>query len=949
MKYKNISLASVVFLCGFTATQAQSTNASQPDTVALPVKPSGNTIDQGLRTEQSWRTTGAIFTITGEELARTNAGNLLNTLQGRIPGLTVATGSGEPGYDNPTLYLRGQSSWNVAGNAIAIYLDGFEVDLNALQALSPFEIETISLLKDAAALAIYGFDGGAGVLSVRTKEGMSVSKTKIEVNARYGSLRPIAMPKVMDAYGYVTAYNKALQNDGLPIKYYNPELYKANDDPFHPNVNWYDKLLNNSSATQDYSISFRGGSNRARFFVLGGYTDFAGAYKDADAINSDVGTNAKYRRLNLRANVNVQVNKNLAIKATVSGITEDRSTPAGFTASSLFSNLLRIPAAAFAVKNLDGTWGNNAVYNFNPVQLLRQHGIYSSHTRSLQTNLSFSQKLDAIVKGLAFNGGISYSNLYIGVYEKRFTVPSFEVTKDAYDNPVIDGAGNVVYKVLGAVSQGITDGGNTHWNRNNIQLGFNYDRTFGKNTFTGMLQVNRSSYNHDGQTYAVVEQGLRGAVTYDYDQKYVADLSFSYAGSGDFQEGNRYGLFPALGLGWIASKEAFLQHNKVIDFLKVRASYGITASTNEDYRFLFERWGVTGPGIILGTNNAGNGGRSEGAYPNTGFTWEEKTTANIGVELTLLKKINATIDVFREKRTGILEAPVGVPDYTGFNLRNTNSGEVVNKGIEASVQYRSTTKANFEYYAGATFAFARNEMSKRAQDAQPYDYLYLKGYRINQFRGLQGAGFYQTADFDANGNLLPGVAKSTYGQVRPGDLKYVDLNNDGIINDYDKAPLQFAKLPEITLGFNVGFKYAGFDFDAFVQGVMNRTVSLLDDAFDYTHPLANNNNITVFSNNPWTPETANTATSPRLSTLVNNNNNQQADFWLRDGGFFKLRSVEVGYTLPAKSFLKKFEVLRVYVSGNNLLSTKIEGLEPERLSMGYPLMKTVTLGLKAKF
>jgi hypothetical protein len=195
---------------------------------------------------------------------------------------------------------------------------------------------------------------------------------------------------------------------------------------------------------------------------------------------------------------------------------------------------------------------------------------------------------------------------------------------------------------------------------------------------------------------------------------------------------------------------------------------------------------------------------------------------------------------------------------------------------------------------------------------------------------------------------VSGVVKSTYGQVRAGDLKYLDVNADGIINDYDKTPLKFAKLPEITLGFNVGFKYAGFDVDAFVQGVMNRTVSLLDDAFDYTHPLANNNNITAFSNNPWTPETANTATSPRLSTLVNNNNNQQADFWLRNGSYFKLRSIELGYTLPSKKFLKKFEVLRFYLSGNNLLSTKIEGLEPERLSMGYPLMKTVTLGVKAK-
>jgi TonB-linked SusC/RagA family outer membrane protein len=950
MKFKNIKLfACLLLMAGYSTTQAQTTASSQPDTILIPSKVPANNVDLGIRSEKAWRTTGAVFTITGDELARTNAGNLLNTLQGRIPGLTVATGSGEPGYDGPTLYLRGQSSWNVAGNAITIYLDGFQVDMNALSALSPFEIESVTLLKDAAALAMYGFDGGAGVLSVRTKEGIAAGKAKIEFNGRYGNLTPIAMPKVMDAYGYVTAYNQALQNDGLPIKYYNPQLYKANDDPFHPNVNWYDKVLTNNSATQDYSISFRGGSNKARFFVLGGYTDFKGAYKDADAIDKDFGTNARYKRINLRTNFNAQLTKNLSVKATVSGIIEDRNTPDGFTATSLFSNLLHIPASAFAVKNLDGSWGNSSVYNFNPVQLLRENGIYRSHTRSLGTNLSFVEKLDALTKGLSFNGGISYTNVYTGVYETGFTVPSEEVTKDAYDNPVIDSKGNVTYKTLGSVGNSINDAGNDHWNRNNLQLGFNYDRTFGKHTFTGMLQVNRSNYTHDGQTFPVVEQGLRGAFTYDYDQKYIASLSFSYAGSGDFQAGHRYGLFPALGLGWIASKEDFLKDNSVIDFLKVRASFGITANTNESYRFLYQRWGVSGSGVTMGTTNSGYGGRSEGPYPNADFTWEEKKSANIGFDLTLLKKLNATIDLFSEKRTGILEAPVGVPAYTGFSFRNMNSGEATNKGMEIALKYTDKINAGFQYYAGASFSYAHNEITKKAENAQPYDYLYLKGYRINQFRGLQTAGFYQVSDFDANGSLAAGVVKSTYGQVHPGDLKYVDINGDGIINDYDKTPMKFAKLPEITMGFNVGFKYAGFDFDAYLQGVMNRTVSLLDDAFDYTHPLANNNNITVFSNNPWTPQTAGTATSPRLSTLVNNNNNQQADFWLRNGNFFKLRSVEVGYTLPAKSFLKKLETLRVYVSGNNLLSTKIDGLEPERLSMGYPLMKTVTLGAKVKF
>lgn len=939
----------LVLLFGTTVAQAQTIKAIQPDSLLKKSIPA-NYIDGGFRSEENWRNTGSVFTITGEELSRTTAGNLLNTLHGRIPGLTVVSSHGEPGYDNPTLYVRGQSSWNIAGNQVFILLDGFQVDLNALSALSTSEIETITLLKDAAALAVYGLNGGAGVLSVRTKEGTKTGKTKIEVNGKYGAMQTIELPKVMDAYGYVTAYNQALQNDGLPIKYYNPELYKSADDPFHPNVNWYDKLLTNKSALQDYNISFRGGTENARFYVLGGYTNFTGAYKDADVIDIDFGTNAKYRRLNLRANLDVRLNKNLSVKATVSGITEDRSTPSGFTAASVFSNLMKIPASAFPVKNLDGSWGNNSVYNFNPVQLLRRNGIYSSHTRYLQTNVSFKQKLDAFTDGLSLSGGISFSNVYAGVYDKKFAVASYEVTKDAYDNPVVDVNGNIVYKVLGSSSESISDGGNDHWNRTSAQFGFDYARSFGKNTITGMLKATRSSYVHDGQTYAVVDQGLRGFVTYDYAAKYVADLSYSYLGSGDFEAGHRFGLFPALGLGWIVSNEDFLKNNSAVNFLKLRASFGLTANTNESARFLYERWAsYTANVYVLGTTDGGRNGRTEGAYANADFSWEAKQTANIGMDATLFKKLDATVDVFREKRTGILEAPVGVPNYTGFNFRNTNSGEVVNRGFEVNLQFRDKATRNFEYNAGVYVAYAQNEITKRAENPQPFEYLYQKSYRIGQMRGLEYAGFYQVADFDASGNLNTGVVKSTYGQVKPGDLKYVDQNNDGLISDYDKVPMNFAKLPEITAGLNLGLKYGGLDFQAFVQGVMNRTVSLLDDAFDYTHPLANNNNITVFSSNPWTPQTANTATSPRLSTLVNNNNNQASDFWLRNGNFFKLRNVELGYTLPKTAFLKKFESARFYVMGNNLLGNKIEGLEPERLSMGYPLMKTVTFGVKAKF
>lgn len=905
------------------------------------------TVEKGLRTEQSWRNTGAVFTLSGEELTRMTSGNLLNTLQGRIPGLTIVTGSGEPGYDNPTFYLRGQTSWNLGGNSVLIYLDGFQVDMGAITSLSAYEISSVTLLKDAAALSVYGMEGGAGVLVIKTYRGELSEKTKITVNGRYGVQRAIDLPQVMNAYDYTRNYNKALMNDGLPIKYPNPELYKnSGNDPLHPNVNWYDEVLKQNSIIQNYNLSFKGGSPKARYFVLMDHTNFTGLYKNAKELDKDFGTNAEYKRFNVRGNVEIQISKNLSVQAQLSGITEDKNTPAGFTANSLFTNLLRIPAAAFPVKNPNGSWGNSSAYDFNPVQLLKQNGIWNSHTRNIQTNFSFAQKLDALTPGLRLNGALSFSNQYVGFYAKTFAVPSYEINKNDQDEPLLDGSGNITYTQRGVTAESITEGETSHWYRTIGQLWFDYNRSFGKHTFSGMLMAKRQNYSHNALVYQLRTQGLSGSVTYDYDSKYVVDLSAGYTGSADFEEGNRYGLFPAVGLGWIASNEDFLKDSG-IDFLKVRASYGSTGNTNESYRFLYQQWVTGGSGYIIGDNNVFKGGRTEGPFANPEASWEKKTTLNLGVDLKIWRSLSLNLDLFREKRTGILETNYAdIPAYTGFSLPFVNTGEVSNKGLEVSLMYEHKS-SGLEYYLRGTFAYARNKIEQISENVQPYSYLYAKGYRLGQSRGLISDGFYQVSDFDASGNLLAGVPKSSYSNVRAGDLKYVDQDKNGIINDYDRVPFKFSFLPEITAGFNLGFRYKGFDLDAFFQGVTNRTVFLSQN---YTLPFVNNNNMTVFAANNWTPENAYTASSPRLSTQNNLNNVQSSDFWMRDGSFIKLRSVELGYTLPKAGFLKKMDLVRIFLNGTNLFTwDRIEDLEAENLSMGYPLMRSASLGLKVKF
>lgn len=900
--------------------------------------------DNGITQEKAWRTTGASFTISGAELERTTAGNLLNTLQGRIPGLTVISGSGEPGYDSPTFVGRGVSSWNLTGNDILIYLDGFQVSMGIISSLSANEIESVTYLKDAAALASFGLKGGSGVLSIKTKRGVE-GKTKITVNARYGLSSVIDLPTVANAYDYTRLYNEARTNDGLPISYADPELYKGAGDAAHPNVNWYDEVLKDHSNIQGLNLSFLGGNNIAKYFVLLDYTGFGGDYKDADVLGSDYGTNAKYSKFNVRGNVDIKVTKNFSIKSQVIGSMEDKDTPAGFTASDLFRNLMVIPASAFSVRNPNGSWGNNASYSFNPVERLQSNGIWNSHTRGLQANLSFNEKLDAITPGLSFNGGISFSNQYVGYTQTSFTGLSYEMLKDDNDQPILDADGNYTYNEIGSISDGISNGLSSLWNRQTTQFGFAYDRTFGKHSVTGSLLASRQNYTYFGLVYPIRDQGISFNGTYDYDQKYIVSLTAAYNGSADFEKGHRYGLFPALGLGWVASNEDFLKDNEIVNFLKIRVSLGLTGDVNQDYRFLNEQLSGSNSGWNFTNSNTWYTGRRENSIPNLDFTWEKKTSANIGIDAKLFdNKLSITADYFNEKRTDIIESATSdIPAYTGFRLLNRNTGEVKNSGFEAMIGYDGKA-GDFEYYAKVSGSYARNEIVSKSQTPQPYEWLSEQGYRINQVRGYVADGFYQEADFDEYGLLKDGVVVSSLANVRAGDIKFKDQNADGIIDEYDKVPQGYSNIPELTGGLNLGFKWKGFDFDVFVQAVTNRTL-WYDAAYVFPF-IYNGNNVTSFSSNYWTPENAATATSPRLTTLTNLNNTAASDYYMVDGSFIKLRSVELGYTFN----FKENQDLRVFVSGNNLFTwDKIDDLEAENLSGGYPLSKTFSVGLKMNF
>ena len=944
----NVSILLLLFcnLCAFSSQAQNNTLSTEAKLPTNPLEVKATTAAKEVAT--NWKKTGATYTISGTELERMATTNLLNALNGRIPGLTVIAGSGETGYDNPSFAIRGQSSWNTKTNNMLVYLDGFEVDMGAITSLSAYEVESVSVVTDPTELAKYGFSGD-GMISILTKKGSSNGKPVISFHSRYGMQSAVQLPTVLNAYDYTRLYNQARQNDGLPIKYANPDLYNAGGDPIHPNVDWYNEVLKSSAPTQNYNISFRGGSDKAKYFLILDHARNEGLYRNASELDKDFGTNAIYKKYNLRANIAVELSRNLTVKSELSGKIEDRDTPAGFTATNLFNNLLSTPSSSFPIKNPDGTWATNSDHDFNPVELLKQGGVYNGHTRNMQANFSFIEKLDMITNGLELNGGVSFSNQYMGNYLKSFSVPTYELTKDANDNPILDASGKYVYKKHGTVGSSISDGEVSHWNRSTYQLGLDYNRSFGLHTISAMALAKRQSYSYNGLVYEYRTQGVSSAVSYDYAKKYVLNASLGYMGTASLGDADHYGLFPAVGAGWVVSNEEFLKDNAVLNYFKLRGSFSSTGSLNQDFRFKDRQWAVSGsPGWNVGTTSVTyKGGRSEGSIGNPDFSWESKSTFDIGFEATILNNLTATFDLFHEKRTGIIQLPSAeIPLYAGFNLPYLNTGEVTNKGFEATLRYDGKL-SDFEYYVGVNASFARNKIDYMSEVAQPYSYLYSTGYRIDQSRGLVSDGFYQISDFDALGNLNAGVVKSSYANVKPGDLKYKDQNNDNIINDYDSKPMKFSKIPEWTMGVNVGFKFKGFDVDAFFEGVTNRTV-IMPSA--YTQPFAGGNNITPFSLNAWTPETAFTANSPRLTTQTNLNNTQSSDFWMRDGSFIKLRSLELGYTVPKIGIFKHFDTIRAFANGTNLFVwDKITALEAEDLSMGYPLMKSVSVGLNIVF
>lgn len=882
--------------------------------------------------QPDWMITGAQSAVKGLDLEKSFTSNLGTTLFGRISGLTAMQGDNEPGMETPALYGRGIGTFGPS-QEVLVMVDGFE---SSFANLTSQEIESITLLKDAAATAVYGMRGANGVLLVTTKRGKE-GALKINIGVQSGLRSPKKLPNFLGSYDYASLYNEARDNDNLPEVYDASalEAYRTgNDSYYHPDVNWYDEILRQYAPATNYNLSFGGGSSSVRYFGLLNVLSEEGILIRAGE-QSENSTNSKYNRYNFRSNIDVDLTKNLALSLTLAGSVEDKDNPVANTTSSLFSTMALLPPNAFPVYNPNGTFGGTSLYT-NPLGDVLEKGMFTSNGRTLQSALKLEHKLDMLAPGLKVSASASFNNYFRNFSSKSRQYERFMIEKG--------GDGEPVYTKYGERTSLVgSEGDSQQWRNLIFQSQLDYDRSFGQHRVLGMLLYNMANYSILGEQYPYKHMGLSGRFTYANQEKYIGEVSFAYLGSERFAPGSRFGFFPALSLGWVVSKETFLAYNSTVNYLKIRGSFGLTGNdVIAEERFQFEQDFRSFGSYNFGTNNTSFGGTAEGTPANPGITWEKEKKFNIGVEATLFGGLQLVADIFRNQRYDILTSSTRtLPDIYGINAPLLNEGRVENKGYEVLLRYQSDPSRDFSYFVGANLWYASNKITEMSEELRRYDYLYRTGHRVGQPLLLEAVGLFRD---DAE------IASSTpqhYAPVRPGDIRYKDQNGDNVINTEDWIASGYTPIPELTLGFNPGVQWKGFDLEFLFQAVTNRTVYL---SGTYFHAFQNSGKVSEIALERWTPATAGTATYPRLSSDNNQNNYRGSTFWQADGSFIRMRSAELGYSL-CKRLLNKTSIdnVRIFANGTNLFTwDKVKYTDPESLT-GYPAMRTISLGAKVQF
>lgn len=896
--------------------------------------------------------TGAVSTVDVDVL-RTPTSSITNALAGNVPGILARQVSGQPGKNMSEFWIRGISTFGANANALVL-VDGFERSLNEINVE---DIASFSVLKDASATAIYGTRGANGVVLITTKQGKA---GKININAKVESsysTRTIT-PEFVDGYTYASLLNEARTTRYLEPMYSEDELYilKNRLDPdLYPDVDWMDVLLRDGAMSYRANLDLSGGGTTARYFVSASYINEGGMYK-VDKKMKDYNTNANYQRWNYRMNVDIDITKSTLLKVGLSGWLS-KQNESGFGEREIWGSALGQSPINIPVIYSDGKIPAAGAEDerINPWVLATQMGYTETWVNTIQTNVTLEQDLNFITKGLKFTGRFGFDTQNNNTRTHQQWPEQWKADRQR------DANGNIVYRRVRNKQLMKHMGGGTGTRKEFFEAILNYNRTFGDHQTGATLKYTQdeTTNTHSFSDYEWLSrkhQGLAGRITYGWKYRYFVDFNFGYNGSENFAPGHQFGFFPAYSVAWNIAEESFIKNNlKWMNMFKLRYSYGEVGSdyvNNQRFPYL----------ATFQTQGSYNWGDYDNSYSYVGLTynrissnkvtWEVATKHDAGVDLSLWDDhISATIDYFNDTRKGIYMTRNNLPNIVGLNGINpaANIGKIRSTGFDGNVSFHYKLK-EVDITARGNFTYSKNKILETDEANHIYPYRQEAGYRVNQAKGLIALGLFKDYDDIRNSPKQP------WGSVMPGDIKYKDINSDGVIDDNDIVPIGATTRPNLVYGFGISALWKGFDANVHFQGAGKSTFFIEGSnvwpfhAGDWGNVLKD-----VVESGYWslgTNEDPN-ATYPRLHWQNNSNNNRRSTHWLRNGSYLRLKTLEIGYTLPKNiTRVLKMNNVRIFFIGNNLLTfSKFKLWDPELGSSNgqqYPLSKSCTLGLTIK-
>lgn len=932
----------------------------------------------GYGTQRKETVIGAVTTVKGEQLQAASSSNLSNSLAGRVSGVTTLMGSGRPGLNESKIYIRGISTLSSGSTNPLILVDGIERDMGNVDA---DDIESFTVLKDAAATAVYGIRGANGVILVTTKRGQE-GKAKISATIQHSQNELIRLPKVLNSYQFASLRNEALINDGMPLEYSLTDLQKYQDHsaPYtHPDNNYADDFLRKFAPKTQANINISGGTDKIKYFVSGNYLNEEGILKNYskasdlerfDTYNNlpedikrtftDVpyNPNPSFQRFSLRTNFDITISKTTTMAVDLTNrIEKVRNIGiANSNKQEFFTRFFRTAPNLFPYITPNGKFGAQGGDNQSPLVYLTSAGYQLDNLNTIEGTVRLNQKLDFITKGLSIDGEISFDNLVSSGWNLNHRAEIGRYSR------------NGEYTVINTETDWSTSSdGKTTTRQIVSQAALRYNNTFKGKHNVGALLLTKQRQYYSNAVLPQFDLDYVGRITYNYKRKYMTEMNMAYNGSSNFNKDKRFGFFPSFSLGWAVSEENFWKENVAgIDFLKIRGSIGEVGNDKlGNMNYFYQNSYGNGSTYNLGDVNtaAAVTGYWETQLGNPYVTWERALKGNIGVDARFLGKFKFTADYFHEYRYDILAKRNTFSQTLGLNyaLPAENIGIVRNQGVEMEIGYNDKIGA-VQVWVDANLTYAKNKIEYMDEILYPDELAYKRqtGLPVGTRFGYLVEGFYQSWE-EIND---PSTPVNLLGNVQPGDLKFADRNKDGYINDYDFGAIDYSKIPQLTGGLTLGAAYKNFSFSMMWQGAAFSSIllggntivefALAADGLKGIHEKR-----WAYYTNPLTGElvdTRSTAIYHRLTTDNQHFNHEVSSSRVRSSDYLRLKNVELTYSLP-KTLLNKVHLSKVMVfaRGNNLLlfdQLKEFGLDPEAADNSidiYPQSRIYTLGLSVNF